>query len=315
MANINRTIQIKRNQTSSLNANEAKQRIMSIESSLANGELVINTYMDSNARNGLANVLAIKAQNKLFFIDNQVILNKLGINDDGTVNENITNSIEKFVERIVDAAGLKSDGTYLADSTDNFISGATSLANADSLLSDEIKEIEDFIGMSEGASGKSIVEKIDEISGKSVTDVEDTATIDFTKEIASDGTKKIKADVKISAENGNIINSKNDGIYTNVDYNPVTNAIVINGTEKPLNAGSIVDSIEYDSATEELVIKYHTSSSSEEKSTRASLKDLIEEFDFIARDDSHNVGFTITRNVNGKTTVQADVQNFDCGEY
>jgi hypothetical protein len=303
MANINRTIQIKRNQIFSLNANEAKQRIISIEPSLKNGELVTNTYMDDNARNGFANVLAIKAQDKLFFIDNQVILNKLGINDDGTVNENVTNSVEKFIERIVNAAGLKSDGTYLADSTDNFISGATSLANADRLLSGEIKEIEDFIGMSEGASGKSI------------TDVEDTATIDFTKEEASDGTKKIKADVKISAENGNIINSKGDGIYANVDYNPVTNAIVINGAEKPLNAGSIVDSIEYDSATEELVIKYHASSSSEEKTIRASLKDLIEEFDFIARDDSHNVGFTITRNVNGKTTVQADVQNFDCGEY
>lgn len=315
MANINRTIQIKRNQTASLNANEAKQRIMSIESSLANGELVINTYMDSNARNGLANVLAIKAQDKLFFIDNQVILNKLGINDDGTVNENVTDSIEKFVERIVSAAGLKSDGTYLADSTDNFISGATSLASADSLLSDEIKDIEDFIGMSEGASGKSIVEKIDEISGKSVTDVEDTATIDFTKDTASDGTKKIKADVKISAENGNIINSKSDGIYTNVDYNSVTNAIVINGVEKPLNVGSIVDRIEYDSTTEELVIIYHTSSSSEEKSVRASLKDLIEEYDFIAADVDHNVGFTINRNVSGKTTVRADVQNFDCGEY
>ena len=315
MANDNRIIQIKRNRTLSRNANDAKDKIIAIESSLENGELVINTYEDSNARNGLANVLAIKAKGKLFFIDNQVILNKLGIKDDGSVDDNITDSVEKFVERIVNGAGLKSDGTYLADSTDNFISGATSLANADSLLSDEIKEIEDFIGMGEGASGKSVVEKIDEISGKSVTDVEGTATIDFTKEGASDGTKKIKASVKISAENGNIINSKSDGIYTNVDYNSVTNAIVINGTEKPLNAGSIVDSIEYDSATEELVIKYHTSSSSEAKSVRASLKDLIEEYNFIARDENHNVGFTITRNVNGKTTVQADVPSFDCGEY
>jgi len=315
MANDNRIIRIKRNRVVSDNANEAREKIIAIEPSLKNGELVINTYEDSNARNGLANILALKAQDKLFFIDNQVILNKLGIKDDGTVNESVTNSIEKFVEHIVNGAGLESDGTYLADSTDNFISGATSLANADSLLSDEIKNIEDFIGMGEEASGKSVVEKIDEISGKSVTNVEDTATIDFTKERASDGTQKIKADVKISTENGNIINSKSDGIYTNVDYNSATNAIVINGVEKPLNAGSIVDSIEYDSATEELVIKYHTSSSAEEKSVKVSLKDLIEEFDFVERDDSHNVQFTMTRNVNGKTTVQADVPSFDCGEY
>ena len=74
MANITRTIQFKRNQTASLNAAEAKQRIIAQESNLSNGEFIINSYMDSNSPYGIANILGIKAQDKLFFIDNQMIL-------------------------------------------------------------------------------------------------------------------------------------------------------------------------------------------------------------------------------------------------
>lgn len=320
---INRTIQFKRNQTTSLTAAAARDGIMSISSSLANGEFVINTYIDNNARNGLANIIGVKAQDKMFFIDNQVILNKLGINDDGTVNENISDSIEKLIDRIIAGCGLNGDGTYSADLNDKFISGATSLKNADTLLSTEIKAVEDFIGMGGDSSGQSIVEKIDELSGKTetlsgktITDVEDTDTIDFTKEDAADGTKKIKADVKISAVSGNTILAKSDGIYTNVDYNAVTNALIVNGVEKPLNAGSIVDSITYDSETEELIITYHTTTSSTPQTVKVNLKDLIEEYDFDDTTDAdHNTKFTVSRNVSGATTVQADVALIDCGEY
>lgn len=312
---INRTIQFKRNQTIAQNAAAAKNGIIALSSSLQNGEFVIGSYMDSNARNGVAEILGIKAQGQLFFIDNQVILNKLGINDDGTVNENITDSVEKLVDRIINGSGLNANGTYAADTTDKVLSGATSLANADDKLSDEIQRVESFIGM-DGEGGDSIVDRIAAISGKAVTDVEDTATIDFTKEDAIDGTKKIKADVKISEVDGNVILAKADGIYAEVDYDEATNSLVVNGVKKALNAGSIVDNITYDPDTEDLIITYHTTTSSEEQEVRVNMADLIEEYDFVVpTDDAHNVAFTVTRHVGGKTTVQADVQAFDCGEY
>lgn len=331
MGNILRTIQFKRNGVPAISAEEAKQRILSLDSTLANGEFILGSYMDTKSVNGtIANVLGIKAQDKIFFVDNQTILNKLGIKDDGTEDPNaaegsfvkqiadIIDSIDDadgLIDAIIEAAGLNADGTYTADPNAKFISGATSLKDADTKLSDEIKAVEDFIGMGEDVSGKSLVEKIDEISGKSITTVENTNTVTLTKEETIDGTQKVKADVNVSAVEGNIILVKNDGIYTEVDYNAATNALIVNGVEKTLNAGSIIDSISYDEETEELVIVYHTSSSAEPIEVRVPLAELIEEYDFIAKDDAHNVGFTITRNVSGKTTVQADVNLIDCGEY
>lgn len=388
---INRTIQFKRNTTASSNAAAARDNILAISSQLANGEIVINTYIDANARNGLATMLGVKTQDKVYFIDNQTILNVLGINDDGTTNDSIADSIvkkiaadEDTIEKIITAAGLNADGTYTADATDPYLSGATSIDDATKKLSEEavvaenkIKNIEDFIGISGDTPGESIVDKIDNISGdvttisgnvntisgdvenlitdvetlsgtvtgisedletvsgkvetlitnvetisgnvetlsgKTITDVEDTATIDFTKEDAADGTQKIKADVKISATNGNILSATTDGIYTSVDYDAVTNSLIINGVEKPMNAGSIIDSIEYSASTESLVINYHDASGGTH-STSAPLGDLIEEYNYPAKDENHNVAFTVTRNVSGATDIQAEVSVFDCGEY
>jgi hypothetical protein len=367
-----RTIQFKRNHNAAVSASEAKQRITNMASDLANGEMVLGTYSDAKAVNGIATIAAFKTNDKLFFVDNQTILNKLGILDDGSEDANAGSgsfikkieSSNELINNIIQAAGLNADGTYTAPTGDKFLSGATSLNDAASKLSTEVKSVEDFIGMSEESSGKSIVEEIEELSGitedlandidavsaftgvlsgvtdelddkiealsgvtetldgeidalsaKTVTNVEDTDTVDFTIETAEDGTNKIKADVKISAANGNILSATSDGIYTQVDYNAVTNSLVINGVEKALNAGSIIDSITYDSTTEELVITYHTSSSSEPVVVRVSLVDLIEEYDFVAKDNAHNVGFTVTRSVSGATTVQADVNLIDCGEY
>lgn len=385
-----RTIQFKRNNQISANAAAAKTNVLNIASSLVNGEIVLNSYYDSNARGGIATLVAVKTNNdKIFFVDNQVILNKLGINDDGSVNSAITNSVENVIDginelltEIVNGAGLNSDGTYVVDATDAKLSGATSLADADKKLSDAIQDIEDVIGAG-GGSG-SIVDrittisgdvetlttnletvsgdvitlegkvetlttnletvsgdvitlegkvdtlttnletvsgdvitlegKVDTLSGKTITSVEDTDTIDFTKEAAADGTQKIKADVKLSATQGNILSATSDGLYTSVDYNSVTNAIVINGVEKVLNVGSIVDDIRYDASTQELIIDY-TKSDGTSGETKADLSALIDVYDFAASDVNHNVHFTTTVNESGATVVQGDVSTLDCGEY
>lgn len=388
-----RTIQFKRNHNAWASAELAKQTITNMASDLANGEMVLGTYSDAKAVNGIAVIAAFKANNQLFFVDNQSILNKLGILHDGTEDANASNdsfvkkleASDELIGNIIEAAGLNADGTYTPIPSDPFTSGATSLKDATTKLSVELSAVEDFIGMGSGSTGGSIVERVEELteemeelsgnvstisekvdaleddletlsgdvedikseissitedindiksdintisgdvedltadvetlSGKSITTVEDTTTIDMTKEPADDGTKKIKADLKISEVTGNIITIKNDGVYTQVDYNAATNSLVVNGVEKQLNAGSIIDSITYDSTTKELVITYHTSSSSEPVEVRVNLADLVDEYDFKAATTDYNVGFTVTRNVSGATTVQADVNLIDCGEY
>ena len=107
--------------------------------------------------------------------------------------------------------------------------------------------------------GESIVDKIDSISGavddvksevnelsaKTITTTENTKSVTLTQTNSIDGTKGLKADVNLSAVEGNILLEKNDGLYTQVDYNALTNAIIINGESKTLNSGSIIDKIEY----------------------------------------------------------------------
>lgn len=430
----NRTIQFKRNTNQASNALEAKQNMSG--QSLANGELIIGTYSASNSVNGNnASVLGIQSQGKMFFVDNQTILDKLGIKDDGTEDANASNdSFSKKVialeenasdandkiGNIIDGVGLNNDGSYTPNPSDPYTSGETSLKDALSKISTEVAVVEDFIGMSGGTTGGTpIAEKVDELSdeidevsgkvetlednieavsgvtedlgddiesvsgavsdladdlselssftndlkddietvsgdvedikseissitedisdiksdintisvdvedltadvealsGKSITTVEDTTTIDMTKETADDGTKKIKADVKISNVTGNVIDIKTDGIYTQVDYDALTNSLIVNGVEKPLNVGSIISGMVYDNATEKLIIYYDTTSGGS-GSTEVDMKDLIEEYTYPAKDENHNVGFTVTRNVSGATEIQADVNLIDCGEY
>jgi len=56
-----------------------------------------------------------------------------------------TSSVQSELDATQSGAGLGTDGSYSADSSADYISGATSLANADSLLDDQIKANADAI--------------------------------------------------------------------------------------------------------------------------------------------------------------------------
>ena len=303
-------------------AENAKRNILAIDSTIKKGEMVIGTYF-RESRDETAAILAVKDERgNIFFIDNQTILDKIGINDDGSVNSALTDSLVAYIERVIAADGLNPDGTYIVNTANRVISGATSLADSDNKMAAEILDIENFIGMGPDATGKSLVEKIDEISGKSVTKFDETESVKFTVEEAEDGTKKAKADVKLSNGEGNILLQNTDGLYTQVDYNPLTNAIIINGQTKQLNSGSIIDSIEYiatGTSAETLVITYHTTGSQEELKVSVPLADLIEEYVFDQEEKTpqseQNVKFKVTRNVDGNSRIEADVEYIDCGDY
>lgn len=268
MAN-NRSIQFKRNKTLAINASAAKSKVNDL--SLLNGEIVISTYATANNTSNNAKVIGIKANDTVFYVDNQTILDKIGIDDNGNVNPLLT--------------------------------GDTILKTIDH-IEEEIADIS-----SGGSAGLAA------LSGKSITNASDTNTIDFSiSDNTSDGTKQISGIVKVSEEDGNIIVTRNTGIYSQVDYNSTKNVLIINGIEKPLNAGGIIDDITYSAATESLVITYHDTSGTTH-TVSAPLTDLIEEYDFKAADANHNVSFTVTRDVSGSTSVQGEINLFDCGEY
>lgn len=163
----NRVLQLKRS------ASLYDTRTMAINNAprdLVNGEVVIASYRDNNAVNSVADILIVKAQNTLFYIDNQDILNKMGVGRDGSLSfdsadlsgiTSLAAAIDKLdeiieankdeIDNIEQAVGLAEDGTYIAP-TEGVASGATSVADAIDKVSDEILEIEDFIGMGEGAT-------------------------------------------------------------------------------------------------------------------------------------------------------------------
>jgi len=272
----NRNIQLKRNTNIAANANEAKSKIKNL--SLLNGEIVIGTYATANNSDGNAKIIGVKANDKVFSIDNQTILDVIGIDDNGNVNHLLTgNTILKSIDSVDDRV----------DTLENEIEAISGGTSAD----------------------------VASLSGKTITKVIDSKTIDFTIDRnTDDNTKQISGDVKVSSESGNILLVKNDGLFTQVDYNPTTNALIINGTSKQLNAGSVIDSIEYSGESESLIINYSDTTGGTH-SVSAPLGDLIEEYDFKAADTNHNVSFTVTRNVSGATSVQGEVNLFDCGEY
>ena len=101
---------------------------------------------------------------------------------------------------------------------------------------------------------------LDELSGKSITQADDSNTIDFTVSNANDGTKKLTASVKrsakvVTASNNktitNMISEESDGVFAGISYNELTNSLLIsNGsgqtyTSITLNSGQMLDFIEY----------------------------------------------------------------------
>lgn len=415
----NRILQLKRNGSIFTDRASAISTIGNL--TFANGEIALATYTDTNAINGKADIVVVTTQDKLFYIDNQEIINKIGANYgqaldfsgrdisaattikaaleavDAKIIENegeledlieslsadtvsgeskvvidVTQEEGKITATAANISGVKLDGYTVENgaevaATDTLGQALGKLQgqinamdkNADAVDGQVVTTVEETNGVvsetkanvkdlqlggyvkDTSATGEigstdtinaalsklentnsGLDDLIDELSGKTVTAVDDTKSIDMTIESNdADGTKKVKADLIVSASgsqntnDANIITVLDDGVYASVDYNALENALYVNGVQKPLNAGSIVDSISYDSSTEELVITYHTTSSSTPLTVKVNVKDLIEEYDFPATDTNHNVGFSVARVVGGKSTVQADVNLFDCGEY
>jgi hypothetical protein len=76
--------------------------------------------------------------------------NKVLSAQQGVVLKGLVDGVQSELDTTQAGAGLETDGTYVADGTADYISAATSLKNADSLLDDQIKVNADAIGVNAG---------------------------------------------------------------------------------------------------------------------------------------------------------------------
>lgn len=130
-------------------------------------------------------------------------------------------------------------------------------------------------------------------------------TINLTKTTKDDGSSVLTGNVEISTLDGNLL--KNDHpLYASVDltYDAGTNTLKFNSsaleTEKviKLNAGSVIDRMYYDAATEELVILY-TNADGEQSEVRFSARTLFNKWDV---QKNHLGGIILDKQVNKEGT-------------
>jgi hypothetical protein len=86
------------------------------------------------------------------------------LDDQVKINADAISAAQAEINAIETGAGLNSNGTYTPDATADYISAASSLKNADSLLDDKLKETRDLVD-NLGASSVSSVNSISPVAG------------------------------------------------------------------------------------------------------------------------------------------------------
>lgn len=163
---------------------------------MRDGEPILASYRDKKAPGGVADILALLIKKNdgtdaLFYIDSQNILNKIGIKVDGNINDLWLTELE---------TGEKTPIVVEDGKTTTII--------------DAINDLAKYIVEAGKNNGK-----IEELSAKTITGLEDTDTIDFNVISAEDGTLKGNGNVKVSSDvEGNLLKvSGNTGLYVSTD--------------------------------------------------------------------------------------------------
>jgi hypothetical protein len=112
-------------------------------------------YIINTSSNYINNVSSLNAADVV--LDQQI-----KVNADAIISS--ASSLQSEINAIETGAGLNSNGTYTPDATADYISAASSLKNADSLLDDKLKETRDLVD-SLGASSVSSVNSISPVVG------------------------------------------------------------------------------------------------------------------------------------------------------
>lgn len=219
-------------------------------------------------------------------------------------NEASCAAVKAMVQKIIIAGGFNEDGTYKVDSSDMILSGATSLSNADKLLSQTLQSIIGLVNLTTvNTNTIEIVSTQDKVSGTTIS-----ANVRIPKKLV-DGSKVID----------NIIKANEEGVFANVQllYNSLTGELKftngINESVMQLPLDTFVESGFYDKNTEELVLILNRnidiiegSATTQTNQVRISMTDLVEEWT-VGRNSDSPIILTRERNINGQDVLYGNV--------
>ena len=157
-----------------------------------------------------------------------------------------------------------------------------------------------------------VITNVEEVVKTYAMSVEDSVTVDLTKKSIDAGGFIVSADVNISKSEGNIIKVDGDGLYSNInlEYTVNNNTLIFtkNGESVsiPLNSVSTIDSITYDSKTDEIVISY-ISNVSEKQEVRFAANKLFKPIK--VDNNGHNVVLSINDGDSYVLSADADLRN------
>jgi hypothetical protein len=164
------------------------------------------------------------------------------------------------------------------------------------------------------ATGVTVKDKIDDIISQHTVSVEDSNTVDMSVVSTVSGGTKIKADVNISTNTGNIIISNDTGIFALVDltYEPASGKLSftngIDSKEFSLTLNSFLKKGYYDSSTGEIVLLFATSSGGDDE-IRIPVSELIDEWD-VKNDADSPIVLTKVVGTNGNPDILSATLKF-----
>lgn len=244
-------------------------------------------------------------ENKVFFIDFADIEKSIeeikGQVEEGNLN---LEAVKEQISKIIKSCGFNENGEYVPNQEDNNIKTATSLNEADKLLSKAIDDNYEALTSEINA----IKNQITKLENFKVSDSNTIAHNLVKEESGSTLTSNVKiADFRTVGDCNidNIIIEQNDGIYANVrlTYDDVENKLIfgVNDDVKEISLPkeNHVVSGEYDTKTESLVLTFKEPVDGDSKTLSIDLSRLIGEWTVLGENTDTPVILT-------KTPVKSD---------
>lgn len=244
-------------------------------------------------------------ENKVFFIDFADIEKSIeeikGQVEEGNLN---LEAVKEQINKIIKSCGFNENGEYVPNQEDNNIKTATSLNEADKLLSKAIDDNYEALTSEINA----IKNQITKLENFKVSDSNTIAHSLVKEESGSTLTSNVKiADFRTVGDCNidNIIIEQNDGIYANVrlTYDDVENKLIfgVNDDVKEISLPkeNHVVSGEYDTKTESLVLTFKEPVDGDSKTLSIDLSRLIGEWTVLGENTDTPVILT-------KTPVKSD---------
>lgn len=162
------------------------------------------------------------------------------------------------------------------------------------------------------AEDAKLKELIDQVAKEDSFVVQNSGTITMTKTSSESGST-LSAEVVVSKEDTNIINSDGNALKASVDlsYDGGRNVLVFKASNQPqkeiqLSAGSIIDGMSYDGDRHVIIIYYHTEASEDRQTVEVNVADLFNEINVAERGDKV-ISITLSEQSDGSKLISADV--------